>query len=281
MRPTVMQRRSIHQRGYVLITVLWIGLALLLAVSAYLATARQEALAVRAEVGAARAITLARSGLNVALADLGRIDPNQAKTKPDGTSVTLRMAEGVVTYRILDEAGKIDILQAPTQLLAPALVRIGELEGVDAFDAVTVADTLAGFARQPDGTIGSVYTTLTRAGFNAQTATIAARYLTTLNFTAQVNPATAPRAVLEAIPGLGPSDVDEIMLRRQTGRQMPRLGSAVAWLVERSGPIYTIEAEAQLTTGARALLQAQVAQRGLSFRGGLMRYEILSYRQLR
>ncbi len=276
-----MIRRTHGQRGYVLITVMWIGLALLLAVSAFLSTARQEALNVRAEVGAARALELARSGVNVAMADLGRIDPDQVRSPVDGTPITLQMAEGRVTYRIIDEAGKIDILQAPSQVLTPALVRIGEVEGIDAFDAVTVAEALAGFAQQPDGTIGSVYTALIRAGFNGDTAAAASRYLTTLNFSAQVNPRTASRTVLESIPGLGPSDVEEILVRRSTGRPMPRLGSAVAWLVEGSGPVYTIEAEAQLTTGARATLQAKVAQRGLSFRGGLMRYEILSVRQIR
>ncbi len=276
-----MNRRTYGQRGYVLITVMWIGLALLLAVSAFLSTARQEALNVRAEVGAARALELARSGVNVAMADLGRIDPDQVRSPVDGTPITLQMAEGRVTYRIIDEAGKIDILQAPSQVLTPALVRIGEVEGIDAFDAVTIAEALAGFAQQPDGTIGSVYTALIRAGFNGDTAAAASRYLTTLNFSAQVNPRTASRTVLESIPGLGPSDVEEILVRRSTGRPMPRLGSAVAWLVEGSGPVYTIEAEAELTTGARATLQAQVAQRGLSFRGGLMRYEILSVRQIR
>lgn len=281
MHLALTRRRGRSQRGYVLITVLWIGLALLLAVSTYLSTSRQSALGVRAEVASARAVELARSGLNVALADLGRIDPDQSRSPADGTPVSLQMAEGTVTYRILDEAGKIDILNAPRQVLTPALVRIGEVENLDAFDAVTVADTLAGFARQADGSVGSVSAALRRAGLGRQTAQIATRYLTTLNFTAQVNPVTAPRAVLEAIPGLGPSDVEEILLRRAAGRQMPRLGSAVAWLAERSGPVYTIEAEAELATGGRATLQAQVAQRGLSFRGGLMRYEILSYRQLR
>jgi hypothetical protein len=102
-----------------------------------------------------------------------------------------------------------------------------------------------------------------------------------LNFTAQVNPATASRIVLAAIPGLGPSDVEEIILRRSTGREMPRLGSATAWLVELASPVYTIESEARLATGGQARLVAQVAQRGLAFRGGLMRYDILSVRIVR
>ncbi|MCY4181097.1 MAG: hypothetical protein OXD48_12650, partial [Litoreibacter sp.] len=58
------------QRGFVLITVLWTGLALLLGVSAFMSSARQEALEVRSEIAMLRATELARAGLNVALADL-------------------------------------------------------------------------------------------------------------------------------------------------------------------------------------------------------------------
>ncbi|NJS40039.1 MAG: general secretion pathway protein GspK [Rhodobacteraceae bacterium] len=279
MRIALTRRRA--ARGYVLITVLWVGLALLLSVAAFLASSRTEALAVRAEVNATRAVELARSGLNVALADLGRIDPDQPITPRDGTEVTLQMAEGTVTYSIQDEAGKIDVLAAPPELLTPALASIGENAGIDAFDAATIAQALEGFLRTPEGGTASVYDALTAAGLPRASALVASRYLTTLNFTAQVNPATAPRLVLAAIPGLGPSDVEDILLRRSTGQGMPRLGSAAAWLVELASPVYTIETEATLTTGGTARLVAQVAQRGLAFRGGLMRYDILSVRIVR
>lgn len=279
MRTPLTRRRT--ARGYVLITVLWIGLALLLSVAAFLASSRTEALAVRAEVNATRAVELARSGLNVALADLGRIDPGQPVTPRDGTEVTLSLAEGTVTYSIQDEAGKIDVLVAPPELLTPALVSIGESAGIDAFDAAAISQALQGFLRTPEGGTASVYDALTAAGLPRTSALVASRYLTTLNFTAQVNPVTAPRTVLAAIPGLGPSDVEDILLRRASGQGMPRLGSAAAWLVESAGPVYTIEAEASLTTGGQARLVAQVAQRGLAFRGGMMRYDILSLRIIR
>ena len=83
-----------RQRGFVLITVLWTGLALLLGVSAFMSGARQEALQVRIEVSEARAQALARSGLNIALADLGRVAPDQLRARRDGTPVNVAMAEG-------------------------------------------------------------------------------------------------------------------------------------------------------------------------------------------
>ncbi|MGR3511126.1 MAG: hypothetical protein ACU0GG_00065 [Paracoccaceae bacterium] len=275
MRRALISRRS--QRGFVLITVLWMGLALLLGASAFMSGARQEALQTRIEVANARATELARSGLNVALADLGRVSPDQLRSGRDGTPVTLTMAEGRVTYRIQDEAGKIDINEAPPQLLGPVLQSVGAREGVDAFDAVNMAQALE--AASLSGTRArSVGDALRTAGYSAEAARVAERYLTTFNFKRQVNPRTAPAETLAAIPGLGADGAQDIIARREAGQTMPRLGTAAAWLMERPGPVYTIEAEAELATGGRARLVAQVASRGLAFRGGLMRYEILSLR---
>ena len=278
MRLALGLRRRGRQRGFVLITVLWTGLALVLGAAAFMSTARQDALQVRIEGETARAGELARSGLNVALADLGRVADDQLTSRRDGTPVRLQMAEGVVTYRIQDESGKVDVNHAPPQVLGPVLARIGAAEGVDAFDAVNVAQALEAQARSAAGAARTVREALVAAGLSDATVRTAEAYLTTFNFTPQVNPVTAPKITLEAIPGLGPSDVAEIVARRDAGRQMPRLGSAAAWLAERYGPVYTITAEAQLATGGQARLVAQVAQRGLAFRGGLMRYDILSLR---
>jgi len=275
MRRAMIPRR--YQRGFVLITVLWMGLALLLGVAAFMSGARQEALQTRVEVANARATELARTGLNVALADLGRVSPDQLRAPRDGSPVTLVMAEGRVTYRIQDEAGKIDVNYAPPQVLGPVLERIGAAEGVDAFDAVNVAQALeaARLGGSPARSVGDV---LRATGFSAATARVAEDYLTTFNFTPQINPRTAPAETLAAIPGLGADGAQDIIARRETGQTMPRLGSAAAWLAERPGPVYSIEAEAELATGGRARLVAQVASRGLAFRGGLMRFEVLSLR---
>ena len=277
----MIKRRRPSTRGFVLITVLWVGLGLLLAVSVFLSSSRQDALSIRAEIATVRALELARSGLNVALADLGRINENQHRTARDGTPVVLRMAEGQVTYRIIDEGGKINILQAPQELLSASLVEIGNAAGIDGFQAVNFAESLSNFTEGPDGNLRSVYSTLTAAGLGSATALNASRYLTTLSFSSTINPRTASPTVLEAVPGIGPSDINEIIARREAGRTMPPLGTATAWFAEREGPVYTIEANAVLTMGGQVALRVQVAQKGVSFRGGLMRYEVLSYQIIR
>ena len=274
-------RRSRKARGYALITVLWMGLGLLLGASAFLSGARQEALGARAEIEATRALELARSGLNMALADLGRIGDGMPVGPRDGTPVELTMAEGKVRYAIRDENGKIDVGNAPVELLRPVLTIVGEEAGFDAFDASNIADALISRRRSEGGRAASLPDILSDVGLSPEAADVARQYLTTFNFTAQVNPRTAPPAVLAAIPGLGPGDIEDIVVRRQTGRPMPRMGSASVWLVERQGPVYTIDAEATLAGGARAVMSVRVVRRGLSFRGGRMIFDVLETRIVR
>ncbi len=268
-------RRRHRSKGYVLLTVLWVGLGLLMAASAFLTSQRQEAFGARAEIEASRAVELARAGLNVAMADLGRIEQQGPKTPRDGTPMTLEMAEGTVTYRIFDEAGKIDVNEAPVELLRPAFEGIGDQAGFDAFAASNIAEAI--IANRGTGS-GDLYETLVRSGLTPRGAQIALRTFTAHNFKREVNPETAPRNVLAVIPGLGPGDVETILDRRGTGQPLPRLGTASVWLIASEGPAFTIEAEAQLRTGATARMTALVASEGLAFRSGRTSYEALSIR---
>ncbi len=270
-----LRRRRRSTRGYVLLTVLWVGLGLLMAASAFLTSQRQEAFGARAEIEASRAVELARAGLNIAMADLGRIPEQGPKTRRDGTPTTIEMAEGIVTYRIFDEAGKIDVNHAPVELLRPAFEGIGSAAGFDAFDASNIADAI--IANRGNGS-GDLYETLVMAGLTPRGAQIALRTFTAHNFKREVNPDTAPRNVLAVIPGLGPGDVETILERRVTGQPLPRLGTASVWLIASEGPAFTIEAEARLRTGATATMSALVASEGLAFRSGRTAYETLAVR---
>lgn len=278
---TISRRR--RQRGFVLLTVLWMGLGLLLAASSYLVTQRQGALSTRAEVETSRAVELARSAINVALADLGRIGEDDPRSLRDGTPVTLTLAEGQATYRIWDEGGKLDINHAPAQLLGPVLQQLGEDSGIDAFDAVTIVQAIITQRGDPQAPnrLRPLPQLLTDLGLPQEASREARKVLTTYSGTAQVNPMTAPAAVLAAIPGIGPSDVSTILDRRRSGLSLPQLGTATVWLGGAEAPVYTIEAQAILRSGVRADIVATVAPLGISFRGGKMRYDILGMEILR
>lgn len=272
--------RRVH-KGFVLLTVLWMSLGLLLAVSSYLATQRQSALATRAEVETARAVELARSALNVALADLGRIDETQPRSLRDGTPVQIVMAEGEASYRIWDEGGKMDINHAPVELLGAALQGLGADSGIDAFDAVTIAQALVARRSDPQAPARTLPQLIAESGFPRDIALSARRILTTYNGTAQLNLRTVPAPLLAAIPGIGPRDVATVLERRQNRQPMPRLGTASNWLGGVEGPVYTIEATARLQGGTSAQMLVIVAAKGISFRGGRMQYDILGLEILR
>lgn len=276
-------RRRKKWRGFILLTVLWMSIGMLLAAGSYLATQRQVALSTRAEVETGRAVELARSALNVALADLGRFEPDLPKSRRDGTPVTISMAEGTATYRIFDEGGKLDVNQAPVELLGPTLQALGEGQGIDAFDAVTIARAI--IARRGDagarGDFRSIALLLTDLGFPQEASLRARQVLTTYNTDGQINPDTAPATLLAAIPGMGPSDVTTVVERRAQGLSLPRLGTASVWLSGTEGPVYTIRAEAVMASGVRAEIIATVATQGLSFRGGRTQYDFLGVEILR
>lgn len=259
------------------------SLGLLLAASSYLATQRQTALSTRAEVETSRAVELARSAVNVALADLGRISEDVQTSLRDGTPVTISMSEGLATYRIWDEGGKLDVNHAPVELLGPTLQRLGDGQGIDAFDAVTIAQVIV--TQRGDATargqFRSIAMMLSELGFPQEASLEARRILTTYNGNAQINLRTAPGILLSAIPGMGPSDVAQVLERRNARLSMPRVGTASVWLGGTEGPIYTVEAEAVLTSGVTARVIATVAERGVSFRRGRTRYDVLGMEILR
>jgi hypothetical protein len=259
------------------------SLGLLLAASSYLATQRQTALSTRAEVETSRAVELARSAVNVAMADLGRISEDEPRSLRAGTPVTISMAEGQATYRIWDEGGKLDVNKAPVQLLGPTLQRLGDGQGIDAFDAVTIAQVIVAQRGEggAEGEFRSISMMLSELGFPQEASLLARQVLTTFSGTAQVNPRTAPAVLLAAIPGMGPSDVANISDRRRAGLSMPRLGTASIWLGGTEGPVYTVEAEGVLTSGVRVQIVATVAEQGISFRRGRTRFDILGMEILR
>lgn len=257
-----------------MVSVLWMGLGLMLAVASFVAQARLGALTVRAEVETLRAQDLARSGLNLALARLNRQATQAGRAAAPPATFRVAMAEGQVLVRIEDEAGKIDINEAPVELLRPLLQ--GMVAGTDAFDASNMAQSIVA-TRRARGPYGDVQTLAAEFELSPRTAAALSQVLTVHNYSARVDPRSAPRAVLAAIPGLGAAEADNIVRRRTNGEALPRLGTAAVWLVPRSGPVYRLRAEAEMTGGITATATALVRANGLAFNSSKLRFEVLSW----
>ncbi len=270
------------QRGFVLIAVLWMALGLALGAAGFLDTARRDGLRARAEIDTARADELATSALNLALADLGRPEdtPETSRARRDGSPTVLALPDGEAVYRIEDERGKFPLSATPPEVLE-RLINALDRPGLDAIDAAGLAARI--LARR-DGLIetrADPTRLLAEAGIDAATATVLARHLTPFAFATQVNPRTAPRAVLEAIPGITAGDIATILERRAEGLGLPLLGAASVWLNETEGPVYTIIAEGRVASGVRAAIRAVVVAEERSFRSRRVRYSVISLRRLR
>ncbi|MEM7488788.1 MAG: hypothetical protein AAF390_06645, partial [Pseudomonadota bacterium] len=167
--------------------------------------------------------------------------------------------------------------RAPSGLLGPALAALGASSGIDAFAAANLAQGFAELNPMAGGRPVDLRALLRSEGLDDRAVAVASRHLTLMNGTGKINPLSASTLALGAVPGLGPSDVETILARRGTDRPLPQLGTATVFLSNRFGPIYTIRVRADLAGGGSARIDAMVGARGLSFRGGRVRFDILSF----
>ncbi|MEM7497493.1 MAG: hypothetical protein AAF371_05810 [Pseudomonadota bacterium] len=275
-----MRRRGPGERGFVLVAVLWLGVALAIAASGFLADTRRESYRVRAEIGRAAAVEIARTALNLALADLGK-RAAAARVPRDGSTVTVAVPGGTARLQIRDEKGKIDLNHAPSAFLASAL---RELDGAgrDALDDAFLADRLLKAARdtREAGTAPSLAELLTAVGLSDDVAARASLVVTLHSYTARINPMTAPREVLAGVPTLNAEDVAGILEARRLGEPLPIPGSAQGWFVTSEGPVYTIHATGRTEAGITASMTAMVLAEGHTMRTGRGRFRVLEARIL-
>ncbi|MEM9763323.1 MAG: hypothetical protein AAF968_12565 [Pseudomonadota bacterium] len=275
-----LRRRQPGERGFVLVAVLWLGVALAIAASGFLAESRRDSYRLRAELGRAAAVEIARTGLNLALAELGR-PASAARVPRDGTSVSIAVPGGMARIGIRDEKGKVDLNKALAPFLAGTLAQLSG-RGLDALDHALLADQLLKAARdaREAGTAPSLAELLASAGLSNVAAARASQLLTLHSYTARVNAAHAPREVLASIPVLNPEEVEAILEARSLGETLPIPTRAQGWFVPSEGPVYTIHVTGRTDAGITAAMTAMVLSEGRTIRTGLGRFSVLEARIL-
>ena len=268
------------QRGVALIMVLWLTVLLTVIAGAFAFSMRGEALASRNAVSLAQARTAADGAIERATFELLR--PRTSESwKADGT--VKRWLDGdmtlVVTAR--DEAAKIDLNGAAEPLLRSVFVN---LAGLSDADATAVVEAIADWRddddlRRPNGAEAPDYRaansnyTPTNRSFETVgelsrvlgvTPTIYARVagvLTVHSRQAGVNPQTAERDTLLALPGATTEMVDEYIQKRDdalaAGMPVPPFPPAQGFLAG-AGPVWRIRAEATAPDGVTFVREAVV-----------------------
>jgi len=260
------------RRGAVLMAVLWsISLLAALAMAASV-TFRGFAGVMSVDRNRVERDALITAGLEIAagtILDLGKITPLRDLER------TVALSTGTVNVRLSDEGGRIDIAKAPAEVLAAMLRSAGAPPATADGVAKTIVEqrgnaprsgpaarrppVLATTHEQALSGIGQI------AGMRAQWLAAIAP-LTTIYGSETVNPLTAPRGVIAALPGVDANRLEAFLAERRVAlpdanRLAQVLGPAQNFVSPKPQRIAAVELRATLTesrnntiAGARAVI---------------------------
>ena len=284
-----------RERGVALVVVLW-GLALVaVAVIAIGLAGRSQTLLARNAVENARARLAAEAGVQLGLRHLlAAAAQGGAVRSFDGTPETWKSGDGAdVAVAIRDEGGKIDLNEAPPELLAGLAVEAGAPPEEAQRIACAIVERRgylpAGCV--PSGVTPGLFAALEELRFvpgvtdalylrMAPAATVHSGAVT-------IDPRAAGREALLAVPTLAPDIVDSILARRETRhgadwREDLLSGDPDADLLRdrryfsvSAAQVFAIAASARSTGGGRAKAEAVVRLTGDAKRP----YLVLAWRE--
>ena len=274
------------RNGIILVTVLWlIALLAILAVAASL-TFRSFSGVIAVERERLEADGLLTAGLEVAG---GLVSSADDDTPLNDVQSTVTMKTGLVRLRLNDEGGRIDIGQAPAELLtglmraigAPGPERIAKeiVDWRDQHGAAPANGAQNGGAAKPVAPAFSDVSQLSQVpGMRAEWVA-AATPLTTVFGNATVNPLTAPPAVIAALPGMTGDRVSAFLAARQlyptdTARLTALLASAQSFVSVKAPQAVSVRLSAVLGDGYSAKAEAVI----VSLKGDGEPYRVLAWK---
>jgi general secretion pathway protein K len=272
------------QRGIALIIALWITILLTVIASGFAFSMRGEALAARNAISLAQARSAADGAIERTAFELTRPRIPDAWT-PDGQPHRWQDGDASIVVTAVDEAAKIDLNMAPEPLLRNLMIVVG---GVDDSTAAHIVDAIGDWKdpddlKRPNGAEEADYRAagLKYCPANAQFETVGelarvlgvtpdvyarlAPALTVYSRQPGVNPATASRTVLLALPNATPEAVDAFIEQRTAAlaakQPIPPFPPAQAFP---SGPVpvWRIHAEATWVDGVTFAREAVLRPSG-------------------
>jgi general secretion pathway protein K len=280
--------------GVILVTVLWtVALLAMLAVAASL-TFRGFAGVTAVERDRSKADGLLAAGLEVA----GGLVSSAGDTPLNAVETTVVLASGSVHLRLDDEGGRIDIGQAPPELLA-ALFRAIGAPNPDAIAKQIVAwrnDDIGGSQSAPASGVSAnpagpttaqapavppfsdVRQLLQVPGMRPEWVTAAAPLITVYG-NPTVNPLTAPASVLAVLPGVTGARLAAFLEARRlyptdATRLAGFLADAQSFLAAKAPQAVSVQLSADLEDGYAANAEAVI----VSLKGDLQPYRVLAWK---
>jgi len=260
------------QAGIALIAVLWLTVLLTVIASGFAFSMRSEALAARNALSFAQARAAADRAVERTAFELQRPRNLPDVWAPNGTPHTWQDGDISISAAAVDEAARIDLNGASEVLLMGLLQTIG---GQDTEAAQRLVDAIFDWKdpddlRRPNGAESAEYSAAGRkyGPANAQFDTPGelkrvlgmtpelfdrlSDYVTVYSRQRGINPATASRAVLLALPNATPESVDAFIAQRQealaSNLPVPPFVGAQGFAVG-AVPVWRIRAEARTPDG--------------------------------
>jgi len=279
-------RLPAQQRGIALVLVLWLTILLTVIGSGFAFSMRGEALSARNALSFAQARAAADGAVERTVFELGR--PRGRPTDawaPDGQAHIWREGDILLTTSAVDESAKIDLNFAPDALLRGLFANVG---GADAELTARLVEAVADWRdrddlRRPNGAEEPEYraaglkygpsnarfeTVTELARVLGMTTALYARVASSLTVHARqggINPATASRDVLLALPYATPDAVDAYMTQRAAALAaklpIPPFPPA-AGLTVGANPTWRIRVRAQAPDGVTFVREAVLRPSG-------------------
>jgi general secretion pathway protein K len=280
--------RRAAQRGVALLLVLWACTLLAILLGGYAAMARTEGLQARYQFAETQAHYAAEAGLMRAI--YGLQDPRTTQRWiGDGRAYHFTYDQAAVVVQAVDEGGKVDLntdtpeaLQGlfraaglPQDQASQLADRVVDWRSIptmaNAADSQRAAYAAAGRDYGPrHGPFATVEEAQMVLGMTPALYQRIAPVLTIWAGNTSPNPNTAPPLALQAIPGMTPEQLALIQAARAKNAADPSLALA-------NGTTHSIESQATLADGTRAVLRATIRmQPGL---GGVKPYVVLRWQE--
>jgi len=280
--PTIANQR--RQRGIALVLALWLTVMLTVIAGGFAFAMRNEALAARNMVSLAQARAAANGAVERTVFELSRVATPET-WKRDGAVHTWTDGDINLAASATDESAKIDLNAANEVLLRSLFTNVG---GADADLAAHIADAIqdwrdaddltrpngaeeadyraAGLKYKPSNAPFETVTELARVMW--VTPAIYARVAPSLTVYSRqpgINPATASRDVLLALPNATPEAVDAFLQSRNDalkGNLPPPPFPPAQGFAAGAGPVWRVHAEATMPDGVTFAREAVVNPSG-------------------
>ncbi len=265
--------------------MLWALVLLSVMAGGFVRETRTEMVLARNAVEGAQARALAEAGIHRAVLALSQ-EAFEERWRADGRVYDWRFGGGRVRISLRDEAGKIDLNEAPVALLRGLF----EVAGVSPEGAAALADAVADFrdgndlkrlngaedrdyrlAGYPHGAKDARFELISELrqvfGMTEAIYERVAGAVTVYSQIDSVEPLVAPRAVLLALPGVEAEEVEAYLIERAEAETeaayelvtMPSLDRAADYISTGDrGVIYALRAEVPTEGGGRFVREAVV-----------------------